>query len=102
MIESVKLTLRGRDVTVRPLTLGQMQRFETEIAAISDATSPLPHTQKMAHLLPLLAESMGLDVDTAGEILDISNFLNVWKALMNVSGINQAPEGEAQPVPAIN
>lgn len=101
MDQAVKLTLRGREVEVRPLTLGQMQKYEADILALPDQSSPLTYMQKMARLLPMVAEAMGVSVEDAGAIVDIANFLQVWKALMNVSGLTAAPEGEAAPV-AVN
>jgi len=95
---SISIDLGGRAVTVRPLTLGQMQKYEAPILALAE-TNPDggSYLRKMVALLPLVAECTGLPEDEIGALVNIRNFPEVWRAIMSVAGLASATPGEVTP-----
>ncbi|MDE2101880.1 MAG: hypothetical protein KGL39_31835 [Patescibacteria group bacterium] len=95
-MQQAEIELCGRTYTVRPLTLGQMRRYETQIESLNATPGTVPFAA-IVGLIPLLAEALESSPQEVETLVDVVTFPRLWALLMGASGMSR---GESQPVSA--
>jgi hypothetical protein len=86
-----------RELTIPPITLGALQQLEPGIAGF---TADMTNTKQIDTVISLTHAALKRNYpeitrDEVGELIDVGNVVDVYRAVMGISGVKRS--GEATP-----
>lgn len=102
-VPGVRMTLGGESWVVPPLSLGAIERNQAAIAGFTGAPTDIAQVALIADLMHEALRRNYPDLTrerVADDLIDLGNMLDVFDALMDVSGLRRrAQESGADPFP---
>ncbi len=94
------INLGGRDFVLAPLSLDQIRHFEPQAKELDKPNGTL--AEQIEAVLPLILASLqrnyeDMTVDHLRPLIDVGNFAEAARAVVDVTGYRTAPPGESRP-----